>query len=635
MSSLAEFYYSNLVGFFSYSPKDDEDSAGALRSVIHRELSVQLGRSHEDLRIWQDKAAIPQSAYWESEIKEAIDQSVFFIPIITPSVIGNPRRAFELNAFRERQARLGRHDLVFPIFYIPVPETADVEFKHREYLDWRHLRHQDLGSGEAVLKLERFCRSIADALRRPWLPPEKRRIESKGPQFAQRAQASRVSADEARRALEDARGRLEEEEAQRRRLEDEARRRVEPAQSTQQEAQRRIKEELQGRQENEQAQRRSSKDEARRMPPPMLHVEEADEAPPVRITVARSERPAKTQTKSRQRQIGPQTTRERFRLRYERDAPAAARNSEALDTRSGKVSKKVERSDHVEHGSSDRTTARSDEVDCSVFAPTAIRSGAEALIQVFLHVPADAIVALGIAVAADASVDRKITHSLNMPIERGANVQIFFDPAGLLIPNRAAADQSIVWRGHPVSCAFRAIAPKTLFPQNYHPTIRVAVNGILVGCITFQVRCSLFARPAEPLLAGAAKTYRSAFVSYASADRHEVLKRTQALRAAIRVRQDVLDLDPGARWEAALYKWIDEADLFLLCWSQSARDSTWVMREARYALKRQGRSSRRLPDIVPLVLEPPSQAKPPKWLSHLHFNDSICAILAAERANRT
>jgi hypothetical protein len=257
------------------------------------------------------------------------------------------------------------------------------------------------------------------------------------------------------------------------------------------------------------------------------------------------------------------------------------------------------------------------------------------LTQVFLHVPADAIVALASALTADDSIDRQITRSLNMPIERGKSIQVFFDPGGLSIPKGDTTDHAIVWRGQPTSCSFRASAQKGLFSRSYHPTIRVAVDGALIGCITFSVRASLFARPGKPLLAGAAKAYRNAFVSYASKDRIEVLKRTQALRAAIKVRQDILDLDPGARWEAELYKWIDEADLFLLCWSHAARDSTWVMKEARYALKRQRRSHVQMPDIVPLVLEPPPHAKPPKWLSHLHFNDSICSIIGTERADHT
>jgi hypothetical protein len=86
MSSLAEL--PELVGFFSYSREDDEDSDGALsrlRDRIHRELGSQLGRARQNFRLWQDKSAIAHGALWESEIKGAVAQSVFFIPIVTPT----------------------------------------------------------------------------------------------------------------------------------------------------------------------------------------------------------------------------------------------------------------------------------------------------------------------------------------------------------------------------------------------------------------------------------------------------------------------------------------------------------------------------------------------------------------------
>jgi len=38
-------------------------------------------------RLWQDKEAIALGSLWESEIKAAVTQSVFFIPIIAPTVV--------------------------------------------------------------------------------------------------------------------------------------------------------------------------------------------------------------------------------------------------------------------------------------------------------------------------------------------------------------------------------------------------------------------------------------------------------------------------------------------------------------------------------------------------------------------
>lgn len=126
MTSLADL--PEIIGFFSYSREDDEDSQGALsalRDRIQRELRGQLGRSMKTFRLWQDKEAIAAGKLWEDEIKNAVGQAVFFIPIITPTVIKSPYCKFELESFLAREAELGRNDLVFPILYITVPELED------------------------------------------------------------------------------------------------------------------------------------------------------------------------------------------------------------------------------------------------------------------------------------------------------------------------------------------------------------------------------------------------------------------------------------------------------------------------------------------------------------------------------
>jgi hypothetical protein len=88
MSSLADL--PAFVGFFSYSREDDEAFEGALsalRDAIQRELSAQLGRSKTNFHLWQDQKAIAPGKLWETEIKKAVEQAVFFIPIITPRVV--------------------------------------------------------------------------------------------------------------------------------------------------------------------------------------------------------------------------------------------------------------------------------------------------------------------------------------------------------------------------------------------------------------------------------------------------------------------------------------------------------------------------------------------------------------------
>ena len=183
MSSLVNL--PEIIGFFSYSREDDEGLAGglsALRNAIQRELGAQIGRSRSNFRIWQDKTAIPHGKLWENEIDLAIAQSAFFIPIVTPRSVGSSHCLYEFNAFLDRENKLGRDDLIFPLLYISVPGLDDESLWRndpvlkiigaRQYFDWRAYRHQSLNSSEVGAEIERFCQNIAQALRKQWRSPD-------------------------------------------------------------------------------------------------------------------------------------------------------------------------------------------------------------------------------------------------------------------------------------------------------------------------------------------------------------------------------------------------------------------------------------------------------------------------------
>ena len=161
MSSLADL--TELVGFFSYSRRDDERSEGALsrlRARISRELELQLGR---DFKLWQDIAAIPEGALWEVDINKAIAASSFFIPIVTPGAVSSRHCRFEFEAFLKREAALERNNLIFPIIYVRVPALEREEewrrndvlkiIGERQYMNWQSLRHRDLAEPEVRTKI--------------------------------------------------------------------------------------------------------------------------------------------------------------------------------------------------------------------------------------------------------------------------------------------------------------------------------------------------------------------------------------------------------------------------------------------------------------------------------------------------
>src|SRR5262249_26629415 len=99
--------------------------------------------------------------------------------------------------------------------------------------------------------------------------------------------------------------------------------------------------------------------------------------------------------------------------------------------------------------------------------------------------------------------------------------------------------------------------------------------------------------------------------------------------AGMSVFQDVLDLEPGDRWERELYREIDDCDVVLLFWSRAAAESPWVAKEIDYALARKQGQDDRPPDIEPVPIEGPPIPTPPEKLRHLHFNDALLAHIAA------
>jgi formylglycine-generating enzyme required for sulfatase activity len=212
MSSLAD--PTELVGFFSYSREDDDDANGALsvlRDRIQRELRGQLGRTRAEFRVWQDTVAIAHGTLWEEQIKAAIGQSVFFLPIITPTAVNSRHCKTEFELFLKREAELDRNDLIFPILYIKVPALQSEDQRRqndvlkiihaRQYADWTEIRY-DLAAPDVGKQIARFCESIARALQQPWVSPEKRRrieeAEAEQPKADDAARPARQEADAAR-----------------------------------------------------------------------------------------------------------------------------------------------------------------------------------------------------------------------------------------------------------------------------------------------------------------------------------------------------------------------------------------------------------------------------------------------------
>ncbi len=168
------------IGFWSYSRQDDEHSGGRLsqlRARLSSELQINYGRDR--VQIFQDSAAIPYGADWDEVIRDALNRSTFFIPILTPNFIQSEFCLTEVEIFLEREKalhaafpELAGHRRIFPILYIPIagkearqPALVE-ELEQVQWLSFERLRHQDYDQPGVRQTVSEFAATICELLDR-------------------------------------------------------------------------------------------------------------------------------------------------------------------------------------------------------------------------------------------------------------------------------------------------------------------------------------------------------------------------------------------------------------------------------------------------------------------------------------
>jgi len=266
-----------------------------------------------------------------------------------------------------------------------------------------------------------------------------------------------------------------------------------------------------------------------------------------------------------------------------------------------------------------------DQVNCSVFAPPRALPGESVLVQVFAHIAAQASEAQSLAQEFDAASRRRGVTSLATEVTRGSKLAFEITIKGVTIEDPL---QELVWQGHIDCVQFGLSIPETQPPSTLLGKVLVSQNSVPIGRVLFILRVVAAAtgQPDRELArepCGTATRYNLAFISYASKDRPEVLRRVQMLSAVgIRYFQDLLDLDPGDHWAQEIFRHIDESDVMFLFWSSAAGESEWVRKEWQYGLEKKGDDY-----IRPVVIEGPPPPEAPAELRHLHFSDRVLYFL--------
>jgi hypothetical protein len=258
------------------------------------------------------------------------------------------------------------------------------------------------------------------------------------------------------------------------------------------------------------------------------------------------------------------------------------------------------------------------------------------MIQAFIHFAEQLSEAHKLATSFDEGSTLRGFNTFSTALPKGSKLTLHLLMPGLDIDEPL---QNVEWQGRPEPVQFAVYVPPAKSLVNVVGQVRVLLDNVPIGSIKFLLKIVEGKISEQEKLPRRIEEkfhhYDKAFVSYASEDRLEVLKRVQILKALrIEFFQDVLSLEPGERWGKELYKNIDGSDLFLLFWSSAAKRSEWVMKEIRYAINRKGGNDFLPPDIIPVIIEGPPPPSPPPELEHLHFNDHLIYFIAGQQQSQ-
>lgn len=217
----------------------------------------------------------------------------------------------------------------------------------------------------------------------------------------------------------------------------------------------------------------------------------------------------------------------------------------------------------------------------SVFAPAEIALKQHLMVQVYLHLPEETEKVKSLASEADKNAERRGYEPLEVPLKKGDNVEIELNVNGDNLLYRCR--KSVIWQGSFVKRAFDFIVPSDIKVPELSCSVNIFVNGAIAGELIFltsivdsprQLNTNVYARPTKKL-----------FISYSHKDiasAEKIAKIHEAL--GIDVFFDKHRLKAGYIYSEEISKFIQNADTFVLCWSENAAKSDYVEKERQEAL---------------------------------------------------
>lgn len=239
-------------------------------------------------------------------------------------------------------------------------------------------------------------------------------------------------------------------------------------------------------------------------------------------------------------------------------------------------------------------------VNTSTYAPAEIIPHKHFIVRIFIHKPEESN-NIDLAVKdVDKTAVKKANKPLGIPIKIGNKITIQLSMTdGVTIDEPI---QNVVWRGHYIECDFGC----ELINRNLYSVLGkaiVAINNVPCGDLKFTL--DIVSTESTKVYAPVeTRRYSKIFISYAHADYSQVRGIAEGCKMnGSDYFFDRHTLQAGDIFKDKILQYIDNADLFVLCWSKNAAESEWVQIERKYALELIERGNHQLA-IYPLSMPP-------------------------------
>ncbi len=248
----------------------------------------------------------------------------------------------------------------------------------------------------------------------------------------------------------------------------------------------------------------------------------------------------------------------------------------------------------------DNHTEETDDISTCLYAPSEVIPNKSFIIRVYMYLPNEQDVIDSKIKEIDPTAVKKEYKPLDIPVKNGDKLSVQLDLSdGVECKNTS---KTVTWRGHYTDCSFIA----KLIDANQDSiegTAYVLVNDVPAGEMLFTIDV-VETKPRELYTRVESHRFSKIFISYAHQDESQVRGIAEGCKMLGKdYFFDRHSLQAGDIFKDKILDYINDADLFVLCWSKNAAESEWVQIEREHALRliREGKSSL---SIYPLCLRP-------------------------------